>query len=107
MDHLGAVAGPVVAFLLLPLVGGSYRAIFWLASIPAAICVLVLVIAVRETLAQGSPARLPLLTGWLWQAFGGPAAFGTGALVAVAAAALLWLLLRDWEMALTSDGGHG
>jgi MFS family permease len=62
MDHLGAVAGPVLAFLLLPLVGGSYRAIFWLASIPAALCVLVLVAAVREIPAQGPPARLPLLT---------------------------------------------
>ena len=48
-----------------------------------------------------------LLTGWLWQAFGTPAAFGTGALVAGAAAVLLWLLLRDQGMALTSDGGHG
>jgi len=62
MDHLGAVAGPVLAFLLLPLVGGSYRAIFWLAGIPAALCVLVLVATVREVPAHGPPARLPLLT---------------------------------------------
>jgi len=62
MDHLGAVAGPVLTFLLMPLVGGSYRAIFWLASIPAAICVLVLVVAVREIAAQGPPARLSFLT---------------------------------------------
>jgi len=62
MDHLGAVVGPVLAFLLLPLVGGSYRAIFWLASIPAALCVLVLVATVREVAAQGPSARLPLLT---------------------------------------------
>jgi MFS family permease len=62
MDHLGAVAGPVLAFLLLPLVGGSYRAIFWLASVPAALCVLVLLVAVREVPAQGPPERLPLLT---------------------------------------------
>ena len=62
MDHLGAVVGPVLAFLLLPLVGGSYRAIFWLAGIPAALCVLVLMAAVREVPAQGPPERLPLLT---------------------------------------------
>lgn len=62
MDHLGAVVGPVLAFLLLPLVGGSYRAIFWLAGIPAALCVLVLIAAVREVPAQGPPERLPLLT---------------------------------------------
>ncbi len=62
MDHLGAVVGPVLAFLLLPVVGGSYRAIFWLAGAPAALCVLVLIIAVREVPAQGPPTRLPLLT---------------------------------------------
>lgn len=62
MDHLGAVAGPVLAFLLLPVVGGSYRAIFWLAGIPAALSVLVLVCAVRDAPAQGAPGRLPLLT---------------------------------------------
>jgi MFS family permease len=62
MDHLGAVVGPVLAFILLPLMGGSYRAVFWLAGIPAALCVLVLVSSVREVPAQGPPARLPLLT---------------------------------------------
>jgi MFS family permease len=62
MDHLGAVVGPVLAFLLLPQVGGSYRAIFWLASIPAALCVLVLVMAVREVPAQVPPSRLPILS---------------------------------------------
>ena len=62
MDHLGAVVGPVLAFLLLPLVGGSYRAIFCLASIPAALCVVVVIAAVREVPAHGSPALLPLLT---------------------------------------------
>ena len=61
MDHLGAVVGPLLAFALLPAVGGSYRTIFWLASLPAALCVLVLVATVREVAAQGPPARLPLL----------------------------------------------
>jgi hypothetical protein len=62
MDHLGTVAGPILAFLLLPLVGGSYRAIFWPASIPAALCVVMLVATVRVIPAQGPPRRLPLLT---------------------------------------------
>jgi MFS family permease len=62
MDHLGAVLGPVLAFILLPWVGGSYRAIFWLASLPAALCVVVLVAAVRDVPAGGPPSRLPLLT---------------------------------------------
>jgi MFS family permease len=62
MDHLGAVVGPLLAFLLLPLVGGSYRGIFWLASIPAVLCVVAAVTVVREVPAQGPPTRLPLLT---------------------------------------------
>jgi len=68
MDHLGAVVGPVLAFLLLPLVGGSYRGIFWLASIPAVLCVVALVTAVREVPVQGPPNRLPLLSLRLYDA---------------------------------------
>ena len=62
MDHLGAVAGPLLTFLCLPLVGGSYRGIFWLASIPAALCLLTLVTTVRDVPHQGPLPRLPLLT---------------------------------------------
>ncbi len=62
MDHLGAVAGPILAFLLLPQVGGSYRAIFWWASIPAVLCVGVLVACVREVPPQSLSAPLPFLT---------------------------------------------
>ncbi len=35
MDHLGAVVGPLVAFLLLAALGGKYRTIFLLSAIPA------------------------------------------------------------------------
>jgi len=35
-----------------------------------------------------------LLTGWLWQWFGAAVAFGTGAVLAAAAAVLLWALLH-------------
>lgn len=48
MDHLGAVFGPLIAFLLLPLVHGSLRAIFWLSSVPAALSVALLVGFVQE-----------------------------------------------------------
>ncbi|GLC27940.1 MFS transporter [Roseisolibacter agri] len=47
-DHLGAVIGPLVAFVLLGWVGLSLRTVFWLAAVPAALAVLVLVLAVRE-----------------------------------------------------------
>jgi MFS family permease len=47
-DHLGAVIGPLVAFALLGVVGLSLRTVFWLAAVPAAMAVLVLIVAVRE-----------------------------------------------------------
>ncbi len=48
MDSLGAVFGPLAAFLLLPLFGGSLRWIFFLAFIPAVAAVLVVFLFVRE-----------------------------------------------------------
>lgn len=54
MDHAGAVAGPLVAAVLLRLAGCSMREVFLLAAIPAAVVVLVLLLGVRE-----SPRSLP------------------------------------------------
>lgn len=47
-DHAGAVAGPLVAFLLLEWGGLSLRTLFLAAAIPAALAVIVLVAGVRE-----------------------------------------------------------
>lgn len=48
MDHLGAVAGPALAFVLLLLMGGRLRTLFLLAAIPGALSVLILVLKVSE-----------------------------------------------------------
>jgi MFS family permease len=48
MDSAGAVLGPLLAFLLLPLVNESYRALFLIASVPAFLAVLVLILFVKE-----------------------------------------------------------
>jgi MFS family permease len=48
MDNLGAVIGPLVAFVLLSVVGLGLRSVFWLAAIPAVLSVGVLVLLVRE-----------------------------------------------------------
>jgi MFS family permease len=56
MDHLGAVLGPIAAFLLVGYAGVSYRGVFALAAIPAAAAVLTLVLAVREP-AREKPAE--------------------------------------------------
>jgi MFS family permease len=55
-DHLGAVIGPLIAYAMLELMHTTVRSVFWLASVPAATSVLVLVIFVREG-ARAQPAR--------------------------------------------------
>lgn len=48
MDSGGAVVGPLLAFLFLPLVKGNYRALFLIAAIPAFLSVLLLIFFVKE-----------------------------------------------------------
>ena len=57
MDHLGATIGPLLAFLLLPALGGSLRALFWMASIPAMGAVLILLLAVGERVPMGTDVK--------------------------------------------------
>ena len=54
-DHAGAVVGPLVAFAALSWGGLTLRTVFWLAAIPGAVALLVLIIAVRETARGGPP----------------------------------------------------
>jgi MFS family permease len=46
MDSAGAIAGPLVAFLLLAHHG--IRTVFWAAAVPGALCVLVALLGIRE-----------------------------------------------------------
>lgn len=50
MDTVGAILGPLLAAVLLTLWVGDFRAVFWVASIPAALAVALLVLVVREPL---------------------------------------------------------
>jgi len=59
MDHLGAVVGPLLAFLFLRLFNNNYRAVFWLATIPAVICVIVLIAFVAEKKPDRDEETLP------------------------------------------------
>src|SRR3972149_5619402 len=56
MDHLGAVLGPGVAFLLLAGAGISYRSVFFLAAVPGAAAVVALLFLVRD---PGAPPPPP------------------------------------------------
>jgi MFS family permease len=48
MDNAGAVVGPVIAWLVLEWITGDYRVVFWIATIPTALAVLVLATGLRE-----------------------------------------------------------
>ena len=61
-DHAGAVVGPLLAFALLQWWGVGMRSVFWLAAIPAAASVAIVVYGVRETgagRARGAMERAP------------------------------------------------
>lgn len=55
-DHAGAVAGPLIAYVLMSQMGVGVRTIFWLAAIPAALAVVTLIVAVREPRPPAPPA---------------------------------------------------
>ena len=48
LDTVGAFAGPLLAIALMAATAGDFRAVFWIAVIPAAVSVLVLVLFVRD-----------------------------------------------------------
>jgi len=48
LDSVGAFVGPLIAIGLMALLANDIRAVFWFALIPAAIAVLILIVAVRE-----------------------------------------------------------
>jgi MFS family permease len=49
MDNAGAVIGPLIAFAVLAWITQSYRVIFWIATVPTALAVVVLAFGLRET----------------------------------------------------------
>jgi MFS family permease len=58
LDTIGAFAGPLLAIGLMAATQGSFRTVFWIAAIPAAIAVAVLMLFVREP-ERRRPGRLP------------------------------------------------
>jgi MFS family permease len=55
-DHAGGVVGPLIAFAILTWHFAELRTVFWLAAIPGALSVLVLVLFVREIPRPGDAA---------------------------------------------------
>jgi len=48
LDTVGAIAGPLLAVAAIGFFAGNFRAAFWVAIVPAALCVALLVLGVRE-----------------------------------------------------------
>jgi len=61
LDTVGAVIGPLLAVGLMALLASDIRAVFWAATLPAVLSVLVLVVAVREPeRSDHTEVRLPI-----------------------------------------------
>jgi MFS family permease len=62
LDTVGAIAGPLLAVAALAWFAGDIRAAFWVAVVPAALCVLLIVVGVREPDGAPADASKPRLT---------------------------------------------
>nr|WP_258558453.1 MFS transporter [Sphingomonas horti] len=102
LDTVGAFVGPLLAIALMLLLADNVRAVFWLASIPAAGAVLVVLLWVRDP-PQARPAevRPPLAIAELARlggAFWGVT--GIGVVFTLARFSEAFLILRTHELAL-------
>lgn len=59
---VGAVIGPLTAIALMRLSGGDFRLVFWVALIPSAASIVVLIIGVTEPAEPPEEARRPILS---------------------------------------------
>ena len=62
LDTIGAVAGPLLAVVLMLAWANDFRAVFWVAVIPAIASVTLLWLGVREPTGSSAPKRSPPLT---------------------------------------------
>src|SRR5205814_1179129 len=60
LDTLGGIGGPLLALASMAYFAGNIRESFWVAVVPAVICVVVLVFSVREPEQVGSEEHAPL-----------------------------------------------
>ena len=103
LDTVGAFVGPLVAIGLMALTTNDFRAVFWVAVIPAAIAVLVLIFAVHEPeehriTARRAPPRLAdlrRLGGGFW------AIVSVASMLTLARFSEAFLVLRALDVGLT------
>jgi MFS family permease len=64
MDSAGAIVGPLAALVLLPLLAGNVRSVFWVAALPGLVSILLAWFAVREVRAiPAAPGIKPGVAG--------------------------------------------
>jgi MFS family permease len=61
LDTVGGIGGPLLALVAMAYFAGNFRESFWVAVVPAAICVVVLVFGVREPATVGGEGEHPPL----------------------------------------------
>jgi MFS family permease len=61
LDSVGAFVGPLLAVAIMALTADDFRAVFWLAGLPGAVAVAILVLGVREPAGRSvQPVRAPV-----------------------------------------------
>lgn len=63
MDNAGAIMGPLAAALLLPLLAGDLRMLFFLSAIPGVLALVIVLFFVREVRPKVTAARLSIRNG--------------------------------------------
>jgi MFS family permease len=91
LDTVGAFLGPALAVLLMWVTADNFKAVFWVAVIPAVLCVLVLVLFVKEPSRPANQRQVSSPLAWKELQRLGPAYW------AVTAAATLFTLARFSE----------
>ena len=103
LDTVGAFLGPLLAIVLMVLLAGDFRAVFWFAVLPAAIAVLLLVLGVEEpdkAPSAGKPVNpiqwitLSMLGGAYWMVV------AAGAVFTLARFSEAFLILRTQQLGL-------
>lgn len=64
LDTAGALLGPLAALALINVFSGNFRAVFWIATVPAIAAVAVLIVFVREPAEQTAPLKRSARIQW-------------------------------------------
>ncbi|MEO5693048.1 MAG: MFS transporter [Usitatibacter sp.] len=104
LDTVGAIAGPLVAMGLMLAWNDNYRAVFWVAVIPALLCFLLVVFGVEEPAAPPAQARKEnrVRPGFSWRGLGRPfwLVAATGAALTLARFSEAFLILRGNDLGI-------